>query len=142
MQDLEDRGFAAPGRVALERAAVKLDAVMMGATRDRNRDFGVDDVTRYLMPDGSPQGRELFLMKLFEVFHENYALSRKTICPGTSLAHHKSGTMDKAMCIIHVAFLSVGPNADSMRAWGDTFAAIAHDLGEVTVPQIPDLTDV
>ena len=57
---LDESGFKAPGNVCMMNAAVKLDACAMQMERDRNHSAAAAIVTRYLLPDGSPQGREMF----------------------------------------------------------------------------------
>ena len=142
VQDLEDRNFKVPNRVTLMRGARKLDVAMMHFSRDANKPWPRGQVARYLIPDGSPQGRELNLMEIFEKSGYGWINIVKRIAPLMTLDHAHIGTMDRGMACMHASFLLSGPTQQQMREYGESFGAVIGDLGEVTIPDIPDLTTV
>ena len=114
---------------------------MLGAWRDANARRTVP-IVRYGNPDASPQGREIYVCKIWEVESGQYSNSEKIIAPAQTLAHSHAGTMDRAMCSLHTAFLMTGPTDDGMRYFGASFAGIVADLADISNRDIPDLTEV
>ena len=101
-----------PERLALQNASFRMDTAAMSHRRRVSLSWK-GDVVRYINPDLSPQGREVFGCKLWEVYGDNYIECCPVICPLSTLAHGNFSTADKAMCITHMAFLLTGPD----RAW-------------------------
>ena len=66
LEQLDESGFEVPTRWTLSRSTIKLAEAACMHARTKNAS---DDrpVTRYINPDGSPKGRELYLMKYWEV---------------------------------------------------------------------------
>ena len=140
-ETFENDDFQCPGRWTFSRALVKLDAAACWHSR-RSNAAAKELPIRYINPDGSPQGREFFGAKLWEVFMGDYVAAVAVICPLLVLAHGHSSTIDKGMLIMHLAFLLAGPSAAGMRQWGLSLRAYLGDLGESYTPSIPDLVDV
>ena len=144
VEEIDKSGFTAPSRFALDEGIIKFDASMMQQRRRqvaRMRNEG-RYVCRYLNPDGSPQGRELFVCKLWETVDHEYEKTECTILPLTTLAHRHGGTHDRSMCMHHIAFLEAGPTVPGMQDWGASVFGIVGDLKEATLPESIDMSDV
>ena len=102
--ELQTSGFTPPSQWALARAGMKLDVAMMMAARDEHRASQEDSIVRYLIPDGSPQRRELFAAKLFEVIDNHWPSLRCSIAPSTTLAYRHAGIMDKGLAVMHMLY--------------------------------------
>ena len=141
LADLDESGFEVPTRGTLSRNTIKLAAASCMHARTKNAS---DDrpVTRYINPDGSPKGRELYLMKYWEIRGHDYLNCPVQKAPCMTLSQSHAGVMDRGMCQMHVAYLLNGPTAEGMRAWGESMYGYLGDLGESRCPNIPDLTDI
>ena len=137
--DLEKK-IKVPSRWTFGRSMCKLDWAAMQHTRTLNA--RAEPVVRYINPDASPQGREIYVMKLWEDRNRNYKEAVAEIAPICTLSHGHGSTADKGMTIHHVAFLLGGPTIPGMRKWGREVFGYIGDLGDIKSRTVPDMCEI
>ena len=134
-------GYQIPGKDSVIRARNRVDICMMLMDRVRHVENVCSTTVRYLCPDASPQGgRELFCVMMEVLIRGDPQTVKRRRAPVVSLGHRCQALIDKAMQLVHVAYLQAGPKLADIQRWFEQVRIILTDEG--TEAGIVDIANI